>query len=216
METLNIKIKGKQIQEKDCTMYLGILIDNKLSWNCHIKHVNLKISKGIGILTKLRYLSKGVLRTLFYAFVQPHIDYGLLVWGSATPNNLKPIKQKLQKAVKKILFKNPNHSTEPLFHKLKFLDFDKHEFLIISSFMWQLTYDNIPDTIKSSFNIRNREYGENNLKYHVPNINLELLKRNIVYQGPRIWNSLKNDIKIKMSIFSFKKALKNKLLEKDS
>ena len=137
METLNIKIKGKQIQEKDCTMYLGILIDNKLSWNCHIKHVNLKISKGIGILTKLRrYLSKGVLRTLFYAFVQPHIDYGLLVWGSATPSNLKPIKKNLQKAVRKILFKNHNQPTEPLFHELKVLDFDKHKFLTISSFIW--------------------------------------------------------------------------------
>ena len=82
--------------------------------------------------------------------------------------------------------------------------------------MWQLTYDNIPDTIKSSFNIRNREYGENNLKNHIPKINLKLLKRNIVYPGPRIWSSLKNDIKIKKSIFSFKKALKNELLEKDS
>ena len=149
-------------------------------------------------------------------FVQPHIDYGLLVWGNATPSNLKPIKKNLQKAVRKILFKNRNQPTEPLFHELKVLDFDKHKFLTISSFMWQLTYDNIPDTIKSSFNIRNRDYGEHNLKYHIPNINLELLKRNIVYQGPRIWNSLKNDIKIKMSIFSFKKALKNKLLEKDS
>ena len=90
---------------------------------------NLKISKGIGILTKLRrYLSKGVLRTLFYAFVQPHIDYGLLVWGSATTSNLKPIKKKLQKAVRKILFKNCNQPTEPLFHELKVLDFDKHKF----------------------------------------------------------------------------------------
>ena len=82
--------------------------------------------------------------------------------------------------------------------------------------MQQLTYDNIPDTIRSSFNIRNREYGENNLKYHISNINLELLKRNIVYQGPKIWNSLKNDIKIEKTIFSFKKPLKNELLEKDS
>ena len=178
---------------------------------------NLKISKGIGILTKLRrYLSKGVLRTLFYAFVQPHIDYGLLVWGSATPSNLKPIKKNLQKAVRKILFKNRNQPTEPLFHELKVLDFDKHKFLTISSFMWQLTYDNIPDTIKSSFNIRNRDYGVNNRKYHIPNISSEILKRNIVYQGPKIWNNLKNDIKIKKSTFSFKKTLKKKLLEKDS
>ena len=145
-------------------------------------------------------------------FVQPHIDYGLLVWGRATPSNLKPIKKNLQKAVRKILFKNRNQPTEPLFHELKVLDFDKHKFLTISSFMWQLTYDNITDTIKSSFNIRNREYEENNLKHHIPNISLKLLKRNIVYQGPRTWNSLKSDIKIKSSIFSFKKAFKNELL----
>ena len=86
-----------------------------------------------------------------------------------------------------------------------FLDFDKHKFLTISSSMWQLTYDNIPDTIKSSFNIRNRDYGVNNRKYHIPNISSEILKRNIVYQGPKIWNNLKNDIKTKKSILSFKK-----------
>ena len=44
LDTLNIKIKGEQIQEKEYTKYLGILIDNKLSWNHHIKHANLKIS----------------------------------------------------------------------------------------------------------------------------------------------------------------------------
>ena len=99
-------------------------------------------------------------------------------------------------------------TNEPLFHQLKVLDFDKYKFLTISIFMWQLTYDNIADKIKSSFNIRNREYEENNLKYHIHNINLELLKRNIVYQGPRIWNSLKSDIKIKKSIFSFRKSFK--------
>ena len=95
--------------------------------NYHIKHANLKIFKGIGILTKLiRYLSKNVLRTLFYAFVQPHTDYGLLVWGSATPTNLKPILKNLQKAVRKILFKARKQPIEPLFHELKILDFEKH------------------------------------------------------------------------------------------
>ena len=157
-ENLKIKIKGEQIEEKEFTKYLGLLIDNKLTWNYHIKHANLKISKGIGILTKLRrYLSKEILRTLFYAFVQPHLDYGLLVWGSATSTNLKPIKKNLQKAIRKMLFKNRSHSVEPLFKDLKILDFEKHKFLTISSFMWQLTYNNIPDTIKTAFKTRNRD-----------------------------------------------------------
>ena len=73
--------------------------------------------------------------------------------------------------------------------------------------LWEITIPklNLPSTLET-------EYRENNLKYHIPNINFALLKRNIVYQGPRIWNNLKNDIKIKKNIFSFKKALKNELL----
>ena len=38
-----------------------------------------------------------------------------------------------------------------------------------------MTYDNIPDTIESSFNIRNRDYREYNPKYHIPNVSSELL-----------------------------------------
>ena len=112
------------------------------------------------------------------------------------------------------MFKNCNQPNEPLFHELKVLDFDKHKFLTISSFMWQLLYDNTPDTIKSSFNIRHRYYEENNPKYHIPNISSELLKKNTVYQGSKIWNSLKYDIKIKKSIFSLKKNFKKKTFRK--
>ena len=87
VETLNIKIKGEQIEEKDYTKYLGILIDNKLSWNCHIKHVNLKISKGIGILTKLRrYLSKGVLRTLYR--ISYHRFFVIIITDIALQNSI--------------------------------------------------------------------------------------------------------------------------------
>ena len=87
VETLNIKIKGEQIEEKDYAKYLGILIDNKLSWNCHIKHVNLKISKGIGILTKLRrYLSKGVLRTLYR--ISYHRFFVIIITDIALQNSI--------------------------------------------------------------------------------------------------------------------------------
>ena len=81
--------------------------------------------------------------------------------------------------------------------------------------MWQSTYDNIPATIKYSFNARKRGYGESNHKYHVPNVSSELSKRTIIYQGPKIWNKLKTDVKNKTNIFSFKRFLKNEFLKKD-
>ena len=99
---IDIKINGTKIKEKEYTKYLGVLIDNRVSWVHHIRHANLKVSKGIGILTKLKqFVSKNVLRSLFYAFVQPHVDYGLLVWGGTNKTNTKSIKTNMKKAIRK-------------------------------------------------------------------------------------------------------------------
>ena len=45
----------EHIKEKDYAKYLCVLIDKTLFWTYHINHVNLKISRGKAILTKLRY-----------------------------------------------------------------------------------------------------------------------------------------------------------------
>ena len=44
---IDIKINGTKIKEKEYTKYLGVLIDNRVSWVHHIRHANLKVSKGI-------------------------------------------------------------------------------------------------------------------------------------------------------------------------
>ena len=123
---------GQTIKEKDYTKYLGILT---LSWSHHIKYVNLKISKGIAILYKLRhYVSKNTLKMLYHAFIQPHLDYGLIVWGSATKINLKTIQDKMKKARKK-----SNHPTEPLLQEHQILNFENQKNLQTACFMWKST-----------------------------------------------------------------------------
>ena len=68
-----IKIMGEHIKEKEFTKYLRVLTDKKLSRTYHFYHVNLKISRGKAILTKLRhYVSKGTLCMLYFVFVQPN------------------------------------------------------------------------------------------------------------------------------------------------
>ena len=61
-----IKIDNKQIKEKEYTKYLAVLLDNQLSWGNHIRHlnlINLKLTRGIGILTELRkFASKVILK----------------------------------------------------------------------------------------------------------------------------------------------------------
>ena len=48
----------------------------------HIDHISLKISRVIGILTRLRHtVPIDVLLLLYNSLVLPHINYSLLVWG---------------------------------------------------------------------------------------------------------------------------------------
>ena len=209
----DIKIMGEHIKEREYAKYLVVLIDKTLSWTYHINHVNLKISRGKAILTKLRhYVSKDTLRMLYFAFVQPNIDYGLIVWGSATPSTLKPIQTNIKKTLRKMLFKKSNHSTELLFQKLNILHFDKLKLLKIGIFTRKVLNDEVSQTLKDHFSIRERNHAYNNAKFHVQLANTNLFKQDIVYKGPKLWNSIPANIRNKVSLTTFKTTLNNYLL----
>ena len=77
--------------------------------------------------------------------------------------------------------------------------------------MWKITNKEIPDTITSLFSIRTRVYGDNNYKYHLPSINTVQMKRNIICQGPLVWNRIPPEIKNKKNSFCFKNAFRKHL-----
>ncbi len=76
------------IKERDCIKYLGVLIENKFiagNWKQHSLYVNVKISRGIRILTKIRHsVSTEVLKQLYLVIIAPHISYALVIWCSAS------------------------------------------------------------------------------------------------------------------------------------
>ena len=62
--------------------YLGIILDEHLSWKAHVAMVSGKLSKINGILNILKYIYHvQVLLILYKSLFVPHINYGSLVWG---------------------------------------------------------------------------------------------------------------------------------------
>ena len=92
--------------------FLGIFLNEHMTWTSHINKKANKIAKSIGILNKLKqYLPSYILRTLYNSLILPHINYGILVWGfDASRIN------KLQKrSIRIISNQKYNAHTEPLF-----------------------------------------------------------------------------------------------------
>ena len=82
LNDLNILIDGTGIEEVKKTKLLGVIIDNKLSWEDRVAHVVGKVSRGLGMIIKARnYLNKQGLLTLYYSFVYPYLTYCYDIWG---------------------------------------------------------------------------------------------------------------------------------------
>ena len=87
-----IKLLGKRLEPSTSVKYLGIHIDRNLSWDCHIKEMNAKLSRTNGILSKLRhYVPKKTMLSVYHALFYSHMTYGRLVWSLTTQKNLDSI-----------------------------------------------------------------------------------------------------------------------------
>ena len=64
--------------------HLGMVLDTRLDFNLHLKNVQNKVNKTIGLLRKLQdTLPRTSLITIFKSFIRPHLDYGDIIYDRA-------------------------------------------------------------------------------------------------------------------------------------
>ena len=135
------------IERVESFNYLGIMLNETLSWKSHIEMVGKKISKVTGILYRLRKIfPENVLFTLYNSLIISYINYGLLLWEIDC--------HKLEILQKKVLRFMTNSSyiahTAPLFiqhgvlrvtdmYKLKLLKFTINSHTIYCSHILTIT-----------------------------------------------------------------------------
>ena len=101
---------------------LGIYIDENLTWYTHIDHLFSLISSKISLLRQLSdYVPTEVQKLFYQGYILPYIDYGSIIWGSATGNHIERL-SKLQKcAARIILHANFIAPSAPMFQELGWL-----------------------------------------------------------------------------------------------
>ena len=63
---------------------LGVIADNRLSFEEHLKMILNKVNKTIRLLSKLHnILQISSLLTIYKEFVRPHLDYGNIIYHQA-------------------------------------------------------------------------------------------------------------------------------------
>lgn len=97
-------INNLSIQKSSTEKYLGLLLDDKLSWKPHIEHVKAKLVSLSGALRKMgNCLPLKIKRTIYNSLVKPNLEYLIEIWGSASKTNLNYI-QRTQSKINKRLY----------------------------------------------------------------------------------------------------------------
>ena len=81
---VTLKFGKKAICQKEYIKYLGINLDEHLKWKQHVLETSKKVSRGMGIIYRLRdFLNVHALKKIYYSLIYSHLVYAIEVWGSA-------------------------------------------------------------------------------------------------------------------------------------
>ena len=215
----NIKMNDVEIKCIRKSKFLGIIIDDKLTWIHHIDHVCKKISKSIGILYKLRpFLNTKYLINMYYCFVYPYLQYCNEVWGNAYAfhlNRLKVLQNRVIRIigkVDKLDYTDPLFSAGYLYSKFKILKFSHISDYMIGQIMYKAFFRKLPQSVQSIF-VKNDEIHSHSTRqsddFHPPLPKTNLLKMSISFKGVHIWTFIRRRIDVNCTFSCFKSRLKN-------
>ena len=139
-EPITLIFRCKKITSTNHVNFLGVLLDETLSWRSHLAELSRKLARSVGIFYKLRHcVPLDTLISIYYALFYPFLTYGIVVWGARYENLLKPVLTAQKKVIRAVTFSEPTAHSSPLFSDLKILKLSDQ--LYISSFVFECHND---------------------------------------------------------------------------
>ena len=118
---MKIKLNGKRLYPTDSGKYLGVKIDSKLTWKCHVNATATKLNQANAMLYKVRdFINANILISIYYALFESHINYACIIWGQNI-SAINPLYIFQKKALRIINFKERSAHSSPLFHYSKII-----------------------------------------------------------------------------------------------
>ena len=225
-----LKINNNGIERVNTMKFLGVLLDNNLSWKEHIKYLENKTAKNVGLMYRTKpFLDKESLLAMYYSYIHSYLNANL-VWGSTYLTNLKKLRSQQKQPIRIVHIKTNFEHTKELFKSASVLNLYKLNILSIAVFMHRVHTKTSPLICTGSFQrishlystgSSTRNFSKPKLKpstrnFSKPKLKLTKTKYRISIRGPAIWNDFVEDcLKSAEKTHFFKVKMKSKLLNFD-
>jgi len=115
-----ISMNGVRIQQTDSIKYLGVIIDNKLSWTPQISSLCRKHSQACGVVCKIRHFADiKILRLIYFSLFHSHLQYCIIDWERVYKTFIRPVQVLQNRILKYMTFSTRTSSANNIFKLLK-------------------------------------------------------------------------------------------------
>lgn len=205
-----LTVRGERIDEVTTFKYLGVHIDNRLSWSEHVEKVASKCSALCGVLRKLaKSVPQHVLLKMYHAFIQSRYQYAIAAWGACSKTHLKILQVQQNRCIKAVFKLHYLHPTRELY------TMPQHNILPIIGLYTQRIATVMYKAVNNLNLHHNWQFSTAEHRYptrtahHLrqSDFRTETGRKRFLTRGPNIYNNLPEDIKQSQTLSVFKEKL---------
>ena len=204
------------MERSECLKFLGVLLDENLCWKEHIKYIESKIAKNIGLLYKAKpHIDKHSLLSLYHSYIHSYINYGNIAWRSTTRTNLKKIYSQQKHAIRIVYSKDRLSHTRELFKQCKVLNVYQVNNWKSLVFMHIINSNTVSTIFLCKYKKPTHNYSTNfdETNCSTPPFKLNKSKYCISIRGPTLSKNIPTDTEEKQQKTNISKTvMRNKLL----
>ena len=202
---------GHQLNKSACEKYLGIYIDQELSFD---KHINSAVNKANRILAIARktfdHIDQDMFMLIYKGLIRPHLEYATSVWSPHLMKHIEDIENVQRRATKQI----PGISHPPYNERLKKLNLPTLSFRRARGDMIQVFklmcleggYDkSLPTFLTDSHTKNLRGHSQ---KLFVQQCNKNIRKYCFPHRAINVWNFLPEHIIQSKVVINFERNLR--------
>ena len=161
-------------------------------------------------------MTTDTLHILYYSCAYSRIEYGIIIWGTASQNHVHEIEVRLNNIIRTITCCKKFAHVIELYKKLNILKVKYVYKLELGKFMHKLFNNKLPEMFQNGFtkigNVYNYETRNNiTANYYLPRASKKAGHNKLEYRGVKLWNEIDANLK-KLLLYTFNKQYKNALL----
>ena len=202
-ENFDIMLNDIRIERVRSMKFLGIKIDEKITFKDHLNTLASKISRNIAVLYRISiYMPPNVLRLLYYTFIQSHLIFGISAWGACAPTNLARLARLQSRAAKLCVIDKESLNLKNLYRYSCLVKYMNDYFFSANEF-------NISYLLPShSYQTRHRL----NENLNAPLFLKTRCQQSFIFNAVKLWNELPSELRFPSSLTVFKYNFKFLLL----